>query len=935
MCKICVHPSPPFVYPLAHTLRMFSRNCFNGQDGVGAPEYGRHKHKAAVPKRRAPNPRVALMIRGKIHRLLQGSGEQASHNPGPYYDGILEEDEEEEKEGPEPDLRRCASQRERYGGASEVANGQVAKEHTALASMDYVGEVELNREGCVRIPCTLQHSSSAQQPLRMPKQAMSDFNGSRFLEEMGSDSGTPFSYNSARVDRIVEEDEEEEEEEESSAIVEHILKELRGINKIQAEISDLRQYLSFVRGSVDEVSSCVEAVLMEIEGIRSGTKPATDSWPGAVGHNEGPSTLYHEQCSSSYNTRMDKPNKAESSSTASDYRSEELSVHDSQYKMALNQLLDVRRFGSSYEAMCTSSNVDSPNPDVHGPPELEMFNQSSDIHPGIRVRKLSFGYLERQDGQDPAPSTSSLSSGHSSKSESDHHDRMESGCPGAAPECHGWNQMGLPRSTSGDTGWSEEECYFRQASFEDGDGCIEEGQTWEGCRDEEAGSTLGRSSACSSEHLSFVSSCHYNSPASTGSREEWLGSKRRAHTNETQAMGRSAKDLILECGGSAHYNPAVMYGSEIEDYANSGDVSHEITGTAINNALSSDHPSYHQALLMEHSHSEGAAQQAPTLEKVERGVAISDPSVSSFAPDPTDACNAGFTVKRFGRAVLDFKSVLRVALKKLEGSQSPGDKTEVPLASSPSSETLIVTPCAATPDGGSVVPEGICSSPILTDLTCTESESVAQPACEVFQEQGTDPPEELESAGADPPYSVALASSPQDGSPPPCVVPESVPPTAEDPAQHEEENVLQPPEEIPLDADVKIPKGVGAEISENVGTDSTESVSADMNAEAGADTSADATETENSEDANVDSILVDQGEETDCPQEMSQRDVRRLKCMRTFQQILREKRETRRNLTLITMSTFSEDDFNPGMMQLPRRHFSSLTSICLQFFHKS
>ncbi|KAI3362008.1 hypothetical protein L3Q82_012343 [Scortum barcoo] len=71
------------------------------------------------------------------------------------------------------------------------------------------------------------------------------------------------------IERIRNEEKEEMEVEEpeqgSSNIVEHILKELKGINKIQEEISDLRQYLTSVRGSVDEVSCCVDAVLSEID----------------------------------------------------------------------------------------------------------------------------------------------------------------------------------------------------------------------------------------------------------------------------------------------------------------------------------------------------------------------------------------------------------------------------------------------------------------------------------------------------------------------------------------------------------------------------------------------------------------------------------------------------------------------------------------------
>uniref|UniRef100_A0AAQ5X1F2 Unc-13 homolog B n=1 Tax=Amphiprion ocellaris TaxID=80972 RepID=A0AAQ5X1F2_AMPOC len=81
------------------------------------------------------------------------------------------------------------------------------------------------------------------------------------------------------VSRIIEkirnnEEEKKIEDEEtecgSSNLVEHILKELKGINKIQEEISDLREYLTSVRGSVDEVSCCVDAVLSEIGELYSG-----------------------------------------------------------------------------------------------------------------------------------------------------------------------------------------------------------------------------------------------------------------------------------------------------------------------------------------------------------------------------------------------------------------------------------------------------------------------------------------------------------------------------------------------------------------------------------------------------------------------------------------------------------------------------------------
>lgn len=80
-------------------------------------------------------------------------------------------------------------------------------------------------------------------------------------------------------EQILDDDEEEEEEEGTTRggagyLVEHLLKELKGINKIQEEISDLRQYLTSVRGSVDEASYCVDTVLSEIEELYCGASAA-------------------------------------------------------------------------------------------------------------------------------------------------------------------------------------------------------------------------------------------------------------------------------------------------------------------------------------------------------------------------------------------------------------------------------------------------------------------------------------------------------------------------------------------------------------------------------------------------------------------------------------------------------------------------------------
>lgn len=108
-----------------------------------------------------------------------------------------------------------------------------------------------------------------------------------------SQSSSTATFNPESVDEVVEnslpkhneqilddDDDNEEEEEEgttrggSGYLVEHLLKELKGINKIQEEISDLRQYLTSVRGSVDEASYCVDTVLSEIEELYCGASAA-------------------------------------------------------------------------------------------------------------------------------------------------------------------------------------------------------------------------------------------------------------------------------------------------------------------------------------------------------------------------------------------------------------------------------------------------------------------------------------------------------------------------------------------------------------------------------------------------------------------------------------------------------------------------------------
>ncbi|XP_077593628.1 uncharacterized protein LOC144210694 [Stigmatopora nigra] len=77
------------------------------------------------------------------------------------------------------------------------------------------------------------------------------------------------------------EEDEGDKEKSSNHLVDDLLKELKGINKIQEEISDLKHYLTSVRGSVDQVSCCVDAVLSEIGELYGGASAAPPHHPPA------------------------------------------------------------------------------------------------------------------------------------------------------------------------------------------------------------------------------------------------------------------------------------------------------------------------------------------------------------------------------------------------------------------------------------------------------------------------------------------------------------------------------------------------------------------------------------------------------------------------------------------------------------------------------
>uniref|UniRef100_A0A8C1TUP4 Unc-13 homolog Ba (C. elegans) n=1 Tax=Cyprinus carpio TaxID=7962 RepID=A0A8C1TUP4_CYPCA len=610
---------------------MFSRNRCNGQDGTGIPQYPRPKKKTAVPKRRQPNPKVALVLRGKIHRFLQGSADHTVQPSGLYYSGIEEEDEEGEE-----DVEKLQNYYRRGLASAEVCcSPEVPNGHGlgAVSGAPCVGEVELNREGGIRIPCTLQHNSNS---TVVQNQMTQGPNGTGFSSERGLD-GEPkrqtdtllCRLNMTILDEVMEGNSQDCQEEESSDIVEHILKELRGINKIQEEISDLREYLSSVCGSVEEVSSCVDAVLMEIECMRSGSKSGVETWPGAMGGTESHSHHTHKS-NNTVSIGCYKPYAVESSSSCGDILSE-YQVVEGKHKEAPRQ--------SAFTSVETS------NHNEQNPFTQEASNQRSDGSQGAGRRKLSFGYLERQDGQD-CPSTSSLSSGQSSKSESDP-ERPTSRHGKAGSESKTWNPVALKHSRSGEMGWSEDDSCSRQASFEEAE------SSWDPSR------VVSTCMMGTSDQISVVAGKHYNSAVSTSNREDWKLYDAEMLPEEP-GLGCHNCNADVKCPQSSVYQNDIYHMSlSGENYVVPFKI-HSIESVVIE----------------------------PSRNLLCEGTSLCNQNVPDWKPDSADDSNVAFNVKQFGRAVLDFKTALRGALKKMDGTSDtlPGERVEVHTTISPCEE---------------------------------------------------------------------------------------------------------------------------------------------------------------------------------------------------------------------------------------------------------
>ncbi|KAK2838052.1 hypothetical protein Q5P01_015264 [Channa striata] len=907
---------------------MFSRNRFNGQHGAGVPPKGGTKAKVHPPKKRAPNPRVALVIRGKIHRLLQGSADHHVPDSHLCYAGI------EEEEGQIQDSRK--EHRSLYpnaGSRAENYSPKVSNVKGAVSGPPCVGEVELNREGCIRIPCTLQHKSSrspgnikrisfeggiraSPEQMRPPSHYSPigpDMNGTKFVGSPRTDFASPrfrqkrphstgdcvdYNFNRAIPGTLLEEDEDKEEE--SSAIIDHILKELRGINKIQEEISDLRDYLTSVRGSVEEVSSCVDAVLLEIEGIRSSNKDGSGvhagTWSG-IGSKEGASP--RRRPASAYGSLGSSVSKSDS---------KHHSIH-----------------GGLPPPIAAESTV-TPIAESVDHQEFEEPEDTSDHSSDIPVcdiaRKLSFGYLERQDDHD-CPSISSLSSGHSSKSDSDlerpssSHGRKQQR-PDDKEE-H-WTETGPLHGAAGESVWHGEAIYHRGRSREGHESesplCCEGAGSWDHYSGTEYG-TSGQCSTGSSEHLSVRSGKHYNSPASTSSREDQQSRKRRPKTQSgihgPPDSNHKSPGVGYECIADFPYPQKSgyhsVYGHEREaedfDYGQPTDCHVD---------------SYRETFLVYEKSSAVSWTEASlctSVADVDRPLiqepkASNQSSESQFAlPGRADVQAGGFNVKRISRAVIDFSSALRGALRKVEvpAAQYPGEETDfeisMPCDLSTAELPSMISYCGAqfeqTSDStlkGNVVDSSYALGKASENNSFDNADLLS--VGPVLQ-QANSLTLEFEDTCPHPPLSDKTPPCPGDIS----VCPDPISSSSA---------ILPPPDGLtepsaPAPADGSLDLSFDDQLSQCTTADSLMVDTATLKEQGEAEVQLpQQTPTERQ-------ILVAPGGKLEGDAEISQMDERRLKCLKSFQQILREKRETRRNLTSMTMSTFSQEDFEPDGSQ--------------------
>ncbi|KAM4528195.1 uncharacterized protein PAE49_000132 [Odontesthes bonariensis] len=490
-----------------------------------------------------------------------------------------------------------------------------------------VSSVDTTRIKADRAPSVENRTSQRQDDGEVVENAMP-----RILERVGKD---------AEKEKM----EDEAAEQGSSNIVEHILKELKGINKIQEEISDLRQYLSSVRGSVDEVSCCVDAVLSEIGDLYSGT--SAEPLPSPVGQTPRvrQGSLGRQNAITSLQGRDFSP-----------------LLYHSEYGKGPERLSPYR----------IPKHLQDDEATVRSVYRTEQENSNMQM---LSLAKPDLCYLELHRGQN-YQSTSSLSSCQSSNFH-------EAGFLSGDTECDRWPSVDIQHSVSGEGGWSEEDFSSCANSRGDLENCQE---VWNRCATEETqSSTPGHSSHTSSEHLSLLFGHHYNSPSSSSSMVDWR--PLRHQTGE--------ENLECDCAANCPFSRSSGYHT-LDAFAND-------LGSVPSRSLScstvlltdcddgyleprspcDDCPSSGDTLNLGSAESLDRDWTENSISREDAGNCFSPESSEIDSESIPKTPNVGFDVTTFSKAVVTFRSALKGALRKLEGSND--DENDV--SSSPARQS--------------------------------------------------------------------------------------------------------------------------------------------------------------------------------------------------------------------------------------------------------
>uniref|UniRef100_A0A8C1J3F2 Unc-13 homolog B n=1 Tax=Cyprinus carpio TaxID=7962 RepID=A0A8C1J3F2_CYPCA len=414
----------------------------------------------------------------------------------------------------------------------------------------------------------------------------------------------------------------------SSTIVDHILKELQGINKIQEEISDLRQYLTSLSGSVDEVSCCVDAVLLEIEELYS---------TGAV---ENPSPQRVHQRNPGRENAVALPQSTNNSPV----------IKHRKLEKNEGRPLTARPYMSVWD-------VETDYRDVPRRTKLHNRKTSDNLDaPCSRFKKSSYCHLYGQE----FTSTSSLSSGHSSNSrdqEGSYYSRETD------QDNRGWRCSEMSLSVSGEGGWSEED-YCSCQNSADELGTVGRPDTWYRYN----GGEISHSSRSSSEHLSLLFGNHNDSPSSSSSVVDWRHPK-----NQT------VSDIGCDCTSNCMYSRSSGYHT-MDTYADescsgpSRSLSCSTGGmTDYDDGCRNLHSSCEHCLCDMNSEKDWPEEVCPDVSEDQY-----DPDyLENMDTEESQPPNLGYDVVKISKAMLTFHSALRGALTELDTPEPQCPKSQV------------------------------------------------------------------------------------------------------------------------------------------------------------------------------------------------------------------------------------------------------------------